>query len=111
MIEKKTTFMRQCIGELNLHNAKVINQRVETYAPTNQFDAVISRAFASLADFVNNAAHLVIDCGRLLAMKGHIPHDEIIGLPITHSVEKIYPLHVPQIDGERHLLILRKVYP
>jgi 16S rRNA (guanine527-N7)-methyltransferase len=108
-LQKKTTFVRQAIGELGLSNANVVCERVEKYQPAHKFDIVTSRAFAELADFVNGAAHLVAPHGKMLAMKGVYPHDEIARLPKTHKVTQVIELHVPQIEGARHLVIIESV--
>ncbi len=107
-LQKKTTFVRQAIGELSLSNAEVVCERVEQFKPAEKFDIVISRAFAELADFVNGAAHLVTDEGRMFAMKGQHPVDEIARLPAGFEVEKTIELRVPQIEGQRHLLVIKK---
>lgn len=111
VIEKKTTFVRQCIGELKLSNADVVTQRVEACSPPQPFDAVISRAFASIGDFIAGAAHLTVANGKLLAMKGLVPHDELKALPASHRVDQIIRLNVRQVDGDRHLVILSRVSP
>jgi 16S rRNA (guanine527-N7)-methyltransferase len=108
-LQKKTTFVRQAIGELALKNASVVCERIEAYQPPNKFEIITSRAFAELIDFVHGAGHLLADNGRMLAMKGVYPHDEIARLPATHRVEEVIPLTVPQVDGQRHLVVLRKV--
>lgn len=108
-LQKKTTFIRQAIGELGLKNANVICERVEKYQPEQKFDIVTSRAFAELADFVNGAKHLVAPGGKMIAMKGVYPHDEIARLPSTHRVTKVIELNVPQIEGARHLVIVESV--
>jgi 16S rRNA (guanine527-N7)-methyltransferase len=108
-LQKKTTFVRQAIGELALSNANVVCERVEKYLPAHKFDIVTSRAFAELADFVNGAAHLVAPHGKMLAMKGVYPHDEIARLPKTHKVTQVIELHVPQIEGARHLVMIESV--
>jgi 16S rRNA (guanine527-N7)-methyltransferase len=107
-LQKKTTFVRQAIGELALKNANVVCERVETFQPANKFEIVTSRAFAELNDFVRGAGHLLADNGRMLAMKGVYPHDEIARLPANHRVEEVIPLSVPQVDGQRHLVVLKK---
>lgn len=107
-IAKKTTFVRQAAAELGLANATVLTERVEKYQPANQYDVVISRAFAELKDFVDGAAHLCADSGRLLAMKGVHPHDEIARLPASFVVEEVIPLNVPSVEGQRHLVVIRK---
>jgi 16S rRNA (guanine527-N7)-methyltransferase len=106
-LQKKTTFVRQAIGELALKNAAVICERVEKFQPKEKFAIVTSRAFAELKDFVEGAAHLLADNGRMLAMKGVYPHDEIARLPMSHVVEKVIVLTVPQVEGERHLVVLK----
>ena len=107
-LQKKTTFVRQAIGELSLSNADVVCERVEQFKPAEKFDIVISRAFAELADFVNGAAHLMAEEGRMFAMKGQHPVDEIARLPARFEVEKTIELIVPQIEGQRHLLVIKK---
>lgn len=107
-IAKKTTFVRQAIGELGLDNTVVLTGRVENYRPADGFDGVISRAFAELKDFVDGAAHLCNAKGRLFAMKGVYPHDEIARLPAGFAVEQVNPLSVPSVEGQRHLIVIRK---
>ena len=107
-LQKKTTFVRQAIGELSLANADVVCERVEQFRPVEKFDIVISRAFAELADFVNGAVHLVAEEGRMFAMKGQHPVDEIARLPAGFEIEKTIELVVPQIEGQRHLLVIKK---
>ena len=107
-ITKKTTFVRQVISELKLTNAEIVTERVEKYQPQQEFDMVISRAFAELKDFVEGAGHLCGDYGKMLAMKGVHPFDEIARLPSNVVVEKVIPLNVPQVDGQRHLVVIKK---
>jgi 16S rRNA (guanine527-N7)-methyltransferase len=107
-IQKKTTFIQQAIGELGLANARVVCTRVEDFQPEHKFELVTSRAFAELSDFVAGAAHLVAPHGKMLAMKGVYPHDEIARLPTTHRATNVIELHVPQVDAKRHLVIIEK---
>jgi len=74
---KKTRFLFQAINELKLTNASEINHRVEAYQPNQLFDAVISRAFSSISDMLNQCDHLVSDQGCFLAMKGKKPDSEL----------------------------------
>ncbi len=107
-LQKKTTFVQQAINELGLKNASVICERVENFRPTESFDVVTSRAFAELGDFVNGAGHLVAPEGCLIAMKGVHPHDEIARLPAGFQVARVIPLQVPQVEGQRHLVVVKK---
>jgi 16S rRNA (guanine527-N7)-methyltransferase len=108
-LQKKTTFVRQAIGELLVTNAAVVCERVEQFKPAEKFDIVISRAFAELSDFVNGAKHLLADDGRMFAMKGVNPVDEIARLPDGFEVEKVIELNVPQVEGKRHLVVIKTV--
>ncbi len=103
---KKCAFLEQAKTELGLANVEVICDRVENWKPAEKFDAVVSRAFSDLADFVAQAQHLVAPGGRLIAMKGVYPFDEIARVPATHRVARVLELHVPTLDAKRHLVFL-----
>jgi 16S rRNA (guanine527-N7)-methyltransferase len=107
-VAKKTTFVRQAIVELGLPNAAVVTERVEKYLPATRFDCVVSRAFADLKEFIEGAGHLCADGGSMLAMKGVYPHDEITRVPANFHVEEIISLDVPMVEGQRHLVVIRK---
>ncbi|MDP3514468.1 MAG: 16S rRNA (guanine(527)-N(7))-methyltransferase RsmG [Sulfuritalea sp.] len=106
-VTKKSAFQRQAKIELGLANLTVVNRRVEEL-PGGGFDAVISRAFAELADFVRLAGHLPTPDGRLYAMKGLLPDDEISRLPQAWAVVDCIRLSVPGLDAQRHLIILER---
>lgn len=101
-VEKKAAFQRQAQIELGLKNFNVHGGRVEALA--GRFDAVIARAFASLADFARLAGHLA-EC--LWAMKGGYPADEVAALPAGWRVAACHELKIPGLDARRHLLELR----
>lgn len=107
-VEKKSAFQRQAKIELGLKNLAVLGGRVEEVA-AGGFDAVVSRAFAELADFVRLAGHLPVPGGRLYAMKGAIPEDEIGRLPKGWAVAECVNLEVPGLNAQRHLIVLEKV--
>lgn len=106
---KKTSFLRQACLELGLNNATVICERVEAWRPEEKYDVVISRAFSDLAEFASLALHLCKDIGRLLAMKGVYPHEELTRLPATVVLQGVEPLKVPGLGAERHLVLLRPI--
>ncbi|HMX16302.1 MAG TPA: 16S rRNA (guanine(527)-N(7))-methyltransferase RsmG [Rhodocyclaceae bacterium] len=105
-IQKKVAFQQQARIELHLTNVEVVCSRAERVHRV--FDAVISRAFASLADFVRLAGGLVAGKGRLLAMKGAYPADELSALPPGWRLVAGHPLAVPGLAAERHLIILER---
>lgn len=102
-VQKKAIFMRQVKGELGLSNLEVVHARVENYQPSEKFEAIISRAFSNVALLIKLTQHLLAENGKWLAMKGHVPHDELVGLTLKN---KIIPLQVAGLDAERHLLVL-----
>lgn len=103
---KKCAFLEQAKAELGLDNVQVAYERVEQWQPEGRFDAVASRAFAELADFVSQARHLVTPGGRMLAMKGVHPFEEIARVPASHRVVEVVELAVPSLDARRHLVLL-----
>ncbi|ASG56648.1 MAG TPA: 16S rRNA (guanine(527)-N(7))-methyltransferase RsmG [Salmonella bongori] len=104
---KRVRFLRQVQHELKLENITPVQSRVEAYPSEPPFDGVISRAFASLNDMVSWCHHLPGEKGRFYALKGQLPGDEIASLPDDFSVESVEKLLVPQLEGERHLVIIK----
>jgi len=105
---KKTAFLRQAAIELALPNISVHCGRVEQYHPTKAFSAITSRAFSELADFIDLSMHLLDPDGCWLAMKGVWPYEEIARLPAEVAIKAVHRLQVPGVDGERHLVVLRR---
>ncbi|EAW2504925.1 16S rRNA (guanine(527)-N(7))-methyltransferase RsmG, partial [Salmonella enterica subsp. enterica] len=103
---KRVRFLRQVQHELKLENITPVQSRVEAYPSEPPFDGVISRAFASLNDMVSWCHHLPGEKGRFYALKGQLPEDEIASLPDDFNVESVEKLRVPQLEGERHLVII-----
>ncbi|MGG6194653.1 16S rRNA (guanine(527)-N(7))-methyltransferase RsmG [Pantoea allii] len=103
---KRVRFLRQVQHELGLTNIEPVQSRVEAFPSEPLFDGVISRAFASLEDMVNWCHHLPAKNGRFYALKGVRPDDEITSLPAGYSLDRVISLQVPQLDGERHLVII-----
>jgi 16S rRNA (guanine527-N7)-methyltransferase len=101
--QKKAAFQQQAKIELGLSNVSIHCGRAEDFKGV--FDAAISRAFASLADFVRFAGHL---SNRLLAMKGVYPADEVAALPPDWHLAASHEISVPGLDARRHLLVLEK---
>lgn len=103
---KKTRFLFQVKTQLGLDNITVHHHRVEQYHPGRLFDGVLSRAFASLADMVGCCRHLLADNGFFIAMKGQWPEQELGELNGLAELRTSYPLKVPGLAEERHLLLL-----
>ncbi|TGG91475.1 16S rRNA (guanine(527)-N(7))-methyltransferase RsmG [Natronospirillum operosum] len=102
---KKIRFIRQMIMELGLKQVATTQARVESFS-AEPFNAITSRAFASLADMVQWSRHLLASDGQFLAMKGQYPEAELAALPAAVDVLAVQRLHVPGLPGERHLVRL-----
>jgi 16S rRNA (guanine527-N7)-methyltransferase len=102
---KKIRFLNHVCRELRLGNAAPLQARLETYAPGAPFDAIVSRAFASLAAFAGAARHLA-GAAPLLAMKGRYPEEELAALPDWVRLEAVEALAVPGLQEQRHLVIM-----
>ena len=105
---KKTRFLFQVKLELGLANMSEVNKRVEEFNPQKTYDCVLSRAFSSLRDMVQNCQHLLNPNGYFLAMKGKLPQTELSQLPKNYKVEKLSSIIVPGVDGQRHLIKIVK---
>jgi 16S rRNA (guanine527-N7)-methyltransferase len=104
---KRVRFMTQVKHELKLTNINPVQSRVEAFS--GDFAGVLSRAFASVADMVNWSHHLLAENGKFFALKGQVDEEEIEALPNFVKVEQIHSLAVPQLEGERHLVLLNKI--
>src|SRR4029077_15913100 len=78
---KKAAFLRQAIADLQLKNATVVCERVETWLAGEKFDCIISRALTEIAEFVALTEHLLAPDGVFAAMKVVYPFEEIERLP------------------------------
>ena len=105
---KKATFLRQAAIELPLDNVAVVAARVEEYAGDAAFDIAISRAFSDLPVFAGACGKLLAPGGRLVAMKGVYPHEEIAQLPVGIGVTGTPALQIPGVEGDRHLVIMER---
>jgi len=103
---KKTRFLFQVRTELELENVIEINQRAENYKPLERYDTVLSRAFSSLSDMLDTCEHLLTSQGCFMAMKGRLSESELAGIPSRYSVDALCRLNIPEVEGERHLIIL-----
>ena len=108
-VRKKTAFLQHIRGKLKLNNVVVMSERVEIAAVQHagQFDAVISRAFTSLARFLELSFPLLKPKGLVFAMKGKKADEEMRGVSLEDwELLADEPLLIPNLGAERRLLIL-----
>lgn len=102
-VGKKAAFVAQASIELRLSNLHAIRERVESL-PRIGFDLIVSRAFASLHNFIALTRSQLNSGGVWVAMKGKLPLDEIdelSNLPSAPNVFHVEQLQVPGIGAER----------
>lgn len=103
---KKCRFLEHVRDALMLGNVEVVQSRAEAYKPATRFDTVLARAVGPLAELVRNAGALVAGGGRMLAMKGRYPEDELARKLNGWKVVAVHTLQVPGLGEERHLVEL-----
>lgn len=101
---KKARFLREALRTLGLSNARVLELRAEAVDEPGAFDVVTARALDRLAGILAVGGHLLAPGGRVLAMKGQRPDEEIAELPPGWRVAAVHPLRVPGLSAERHLV-------
>ena len=104
-VAKKVAFIQQAASAFKLSNLTGRHARIE--AVTDRFDIISSRAFASLADFVNGSCQALASGGVWMAMKGKLPEEEMAALPDLAKVFHVEQLQVPGLDAQRCLVWMR----
>ena len=105
---KRVRFMKQVAYELKIANIQPVQSRVEDFDPDVEIDGVLSRAFASLKDMLHWCQHLVNSHGVFIALKGHLPSNELEELPLGFILQETIKLNVPGLDSERHIVMIKR---
>jgi 16S rRNA (guanine527-N7)-methyltransferase len=105
---KKADFLNTTTQALKLKNTKTICQRAESVELTKKVDTAVCRALGSISYFISVAGHMLKKQGRLLAMKGKIPHSELSEIPLGWEALETKKIHVPHLQAERHLITVCK---
>jgi len=106
---KKAGFLHHVVAKLGLENVQVFHGRAEALKPRPPFDGAISRALGPIAEFVRVAGPLLARDGRLYAMKGRVPEEELKALPGGWNLLNVHPIRVPGLAAERCLVELARV--
>ena len=103
-VSKKISFLQEMIGKLNLKNVIAVHTKVEQYNVAEQFDIIISRAFADIKKMTKLTSHLIKDGGKFIAMKGPDVMSELddISLPFVH-----HDISVPFLEGTRKIIEIK----
>ena len=101
---KKTRFIQQAIAHCGLRNAQVVHARVQDYHAPDSLDFIVSRAYASLAEFCESVSHLLDSRTQLLTMKAGLKQQEKQELDENRfSIDEL-ELDVPGIREARSLV-------
>jgi 16S rRNA (guanine527-N7)-methyltransferase len=103
---KKLKFVEHAAQTLGLRNVQTVHTRAENYRPKERFDSIVSRAVGPIETFVKWSGHLCVGNGRLLAMKGRYPTEELASVPSGWKLAAVHRLNVPGLDEQRHLVEL-----
>jgi 16S rRNA (guanine527-N7)-methyltransferase len=103
-VSKKISFLQEMIGKLNLKNVMAVHIKVEEYKVTEQFDIIISRAFAEIKKMIKLTKHLIKVNGKFIAMKGPDVMNELddLNLPFVN-----YDVMVPFLQGTRKIIEIK----
>jgi len=99
---KKTRFIQQACIELGLKNVAPLHERVEAYNPERKFDTVIARAFTALPNLLTKTRHLLLDGGKLLAMKSK-ETDALVR--DDFQFDEVKGLNIADLNATRNLVI------
>lgn len=102
---KKARFMRHAQRTLALAHVEVAELRVEAFQPPAPYDVIVSRAFASLADFFAATSPLLASGGVWVAMKGKLDPAELAAVPAAVDIRETRRLRVPGLEEERHAVV------
>lgn len=108
--QKKINFVQHVITSLGLKNVTAEQSRVEKLQVSYPFDMVVSRAFASLDEFVKLIINVCDKHTKIVAMKAKqvTVMQELQLLPPTVELVNIDNVVVPGVVGERCLVLLKK---
>ena len=116
---RRAGFLQNTIASLGLAKVSIVQEEMEKLPlkPENGFDLIVFRAFKPLEKaFLKDLLKLLNDGGTLAAYKGRrqVIEEELSGLEELRNTNRlnisweIYPLEVPFLEEERHLVLLRK---
>jgi 16S rRNA (guanine527-N7)-methyltransferase len=107
-VAKKLRFVDHATQAMALSNVTTLHSRAEAISLKDRnaprFDCVVARAVGQISMLVESSGHLLLGGGRLLAMKGKRPDEELKTLPTGWKVADIHKLDVPGLNEERHLV-------
>jgi 16S rRNA (guanine527-N7)-methyltransferase len=105
---KKINFLHQAVMELRLSNVTLARARLEQWQSAQSFDTVICRALGTLAEFIALCGRFLAPAGRLVAMKGRRPVEELRAVSAPWRVATVERVTVPGLAAVRHIVVLER---
>ncbi len=114
---KKTSFLKNIVRKLQLHNTTVINDRAELLMRDEKyrgiFDVIISRASFKLPQFLTTGEYFISPGGILIAMKGFNIEDELeqakeISAKIGLEYAGCHKIELPVTGNHRNIIVYKK---
>jgi len=114
---KKVSFLKHVIRELALTGITASHGRAEERPPRpgllSHYDVVTARALAPLKKTIGLSYPYIREGGLLITYKGSQVNDEIqecTGLlgKLHVLIDKVVPYSLPEIEGQRYLVIVRR---
>ncbi len=99
---KRIVFLTQLCLQLKLTQVKLVNERIEDYSPSINFDTIVTRAFSALDNFIGLISHLCDENTQILALKGEKARQEIQALPDGFIMEASHSISLP---GQQTILV------
>ncbi|MBK8286311.1 MAG: 16S rRNA (guanine(527)-N(7))-methyltransferase RsmG [Ahniella sp.] len=106
---KKARFLRECKRQLKLDGLQVAECRAESFVSPSPMPTATARALAELDQLCAWCRPWLTEGGELLAMKGPAHEAELQSLPADFRHERTITLNVPEVVGDRFLVVLRRV--
>jgi len=117
-VGKKINFQRHVVRRLGLDHCIPLHLRIEGLPRWNGFDdgfdVVVSRAFASIAEFAFLSRPCLREGGLLVAMKGpegerELRAEEKTLRELGLAFDKVHRFSLPLNAGERQILLFRRI--
>ena len=105
---KKIIFLNHVKISLGIENIFPEHERVENLDGKRSFDTIVCRSFSSLAKIYSRTKNLKKNEGKIIAMKGKFPKDELAELQTLDSKIRLHveKLKIPGLEADRHAVII-----
>jgi len=105
-VAKRFASVAHAARQLALTNVTPLRARVRAALTQPPFDTVIARAYAALPELLAGVQGLSGPHTRVIALKGHYPHEELAQLPPAWRLESVRAVQIPGLSAARHIVRL-----